>query len=442
MLTVESSNTDAGQYRPVAIPGHLPKKLTITLWDFSWYVRTGPGEPFEDLDAAFAGAVERGYNTIRVCAMPFLLFGSGLDTSALVLGPLGGGYAQRVRWYDVAAKTTIDAKAHLVALFEAAKRHGMFVILSSWEYQQSSAFAEDRAWYDSLMAVVPDNRGERLADALADLVDFLEAECLDDRIAFTEIHNEVQVGHLTDGLDYPKGDIDAATVALKPRLSRAVDRFHSRHPDRMCTINYAHVPVGGMRGIPDRVDLLVTHPYIYGVLDEFIQTFRLRSPISEFRQDLAAEAFLLDGAPAIADWTVPEADRWKLDATIVGKGEIFAHDWGNTEAIDRWLYERYGKYRVQMATKLTLWIDVAADFAAARGIPTVFGEGWIGYTPLEGRFEEGPVGAEFCRFAIRESARIGAWGTIVCSNAAPQHPMWQDLPLQVECNRFFLEHSK
>jgi hypothetical protein len=66
----------------------LPDRLTITLWDFSWYVRTGEGEPFADLDAAFAQAVERGYNTVRICAMPFLLFGSGLDTSALTLGPL------------------------------------------------------------------------------------------------------------------------------------------------------------------------------------------------------------------------------------------------------------------------------------------------------------------------------------------------------------------
>lgn len=35
-------------YRPVPLPTHLPEALTITLWDFSWYVRSGPGEPFED----------------------------------------------------------------------------------------------------------------------------------------------------------------------------------------------------------------------------------------------------------------------------------------------------------------------------------------------------------------------------------------------------------
>ena len=180
----------------MTLPAHLPERLTITLWDFSWYVRTGPGEPFEDLDAAFAQAVERGYNTVRICAMPFLLFGSGLDTSALRLERLGGEYAQRVRWYDVKAPTTIDAREHLLELFRAARRHDCYVIVSSWEYQQSSAFGADSAWWDALRAVPPAERPERLAAAHADLLDLLIAEGLDDRVAFTEIHNEVQIGHL------------------------------------------------------------------------------------------------------------------------------------------------------------------------------------------------------------------------------------------------------
>jgi hypothetical protein len=44
------------------IPPHLPRRLTISLWDFSWYTQTMPDEPFDDLDLAFGEAVERGYN--------------------------------------------------------------------------------------------------------------------------------------------------------------------------------------------------------------------------------------------------------------------------------------------------------------------------------------------------------------------------------------------
>jgi hypothetical protein len=71
------------------VPSHLPSRLAITLRDFCWYVRTGPGEPFADIDATFRRARELGYNAVRICAMPFLLFRSGLDTTALRLEPTG-----------------------------------------------------------------------------------------------------------------------------------------------------------------------------------------------------------------------------------------------------------------------------------------------------------------------------------------------------------------
>jgi hypothetical protein len=421
-------------YQPVPIPDQVPGRLTITLWDFSWYVRTGPGEPFEDLDRAFAEAVERGYNTVRICAMPYLLFGSGLDTSAIKLGPLGRGYGHRVRWYDVLQPTVIDGRAHLLALFEAARRHDCFVIVSSWEYQQSSAFATEPGWCDALLQIDPEDRAARQGTALADLVDFLADHDLDDRIAFTEIHNEVQVGHLTDGLDAK--DRTEAVVLLRPRLERGLRAFRARHPDRPVTVNYAGVPVAAMRGIPEEIDVLVTHPYVYGVLGAFVEEFGLRAPAEDFDQAKADREVLLRGAPKIAEW-VPEHE-WRLQATIVARPEIYVHDWGDAEAIDRWLYRHYGAWEQAMTATLRIWLDVARDWATAHGVPLVFGEGWIGYTPRDGRFEEGPVGAEFCRLAVQESIRVGARGTIVCSNAAPQHAMWADIALQQQCNQAFL----
>jgi hypothetical protein len=418
---------------PVPLPAHLPDRLTISLWDFTWYTRTGPGEPFEDLDAAFARAVELGYNTVRICAMPFFLFRSGLDTSALTLGPLGGQYAQRTRWYDVKATTTIDAREHLLEFFRAAKRHDCFVIISSWEYQQSSSFSAGRAWYDALMAVDPEERAEVLADAHADLVDLLREHDLDDRVAFVELHNEVQAGYLTDGLPPD----ESAVVALRPRLTRGIERFKSRHDDVPVTVNYARVPLGELRGVPANVDVAVFHPYIYGVLDEMVQRYRLRTDGSSFPQDEVRATFLRPGAPDFVDWLPPEEDRWKLEATIVGKPEIYLHDWCDVDTYDRWLYDRYATYKAAMENKLVIWIEAGADFALERGVPLVLGEGWVGYTPAGGSFEEGPVGAEICRLAVRTAARVGARGTVVCSNAAPHHTMWDDAALQTWCNDHF-----
>lgn len=419
-------------YVPVPLPAHLPERLTITLWDFSWYVRTGSGEPFENLDRAFAEAVDRGYNTVRICAMPYLLFGSGLDTSALHLGSLGGDYGQRVRWYDVGHATVIDGRAHLLSLFRAAQRHGCFVIVSSWEYQQSSSFAADPGWCNALMSIDPERRAEAQAVALADLVDFLTEHQLDDRIAFIEIHNEVQAGHLADGLT---DDPYHRVVALRPRLERALAAFRSRHPTRPVTVNYAGVPVGAMRGIPEAVDVLSCNPYVYGVLGAFIDRYGLRGRPEDFDQRLAEREILRPGAPNLSDWAPDQS--WRLAGTIVSRPEIYVHDWADPEAVDRWLYRHYQAWEQEMATRLRLWLDTAHEWATQHGVPMVFGEGWIGYTPRDARFEEGSVGAEFCRLAIDESLRVDAWGTIVCSNAAPHHAMWDDIGLQRQCNDAF-----
>jgi hypothetical protein len=411
-----------------------PDRLTITLWDFSWYTRTAPGAAFHDLDEAFRQAVERGYNTVRICAMPYLLFGSGLDTSALRLRGLGGGYGQGTRWYDVADSATVDGRRHLLELFRAAERHGCSIIVSSWEYQQSPCFAADDAWHRALLAVPPAERVTALADALADLVELLKSDGLDDRVAFVELHNEVQYSRLTEAL--PAGT--DPVLGLRPYLEAGIDRFRSRHPGVPVTANYARVPVGQMRGLPRNAGVAVFHPYVYGVLDELVGEFALRDPSRPYPQQRAYEELLRPEAPPLADWLPPEEDRWRLAATVVSRREIYTHDWCDRGKWDRWLYERYGDHRRAMAQVLDLWIAAAADWAAQSGIPLVFGEGWVGYTPLGTDFEEGPVGAAICERAVRASAAAGAWGTVVCSNAAPHHPMWNNVALQRRLNELFL----
>jgi hypothetical protein len=420
---------------PVPVPPHLPEKLTITLWDFSWYTRTANGDAFADLDAAFIEAVERGYNTVRICAMPFLLFGSGLATTRLPFTSLGGDYGQRTRWYNVVGDAEIDGRAHLVRLFEAARRHGCYVIVSSWEYQQSPAFLADSAWSDALLAVPTERRALALADAYAEMVTFLVDRGLDDRIAFIEIHNEVQAGYLAD-------DLEAGTdpvLALQGRLEEAVDRLHERAPGRMVTVNYARVPVGSMRGVARNVDVGVFHPYVYGVLEELYDTFRLRRMDLPFPEELARAELLRSDAPDPEAWRPPAPASWRQVATIVPSREVYMHDWSDPEKFDRWLYSRFANYQPHMRAVMEQWLLAASDWALANDVPLVFGEGWVGYTPLLSDFEGGPIGAQVCRDAVKRAGELGAWGAVVCSNAAPHHPMWADVPLQQEINAEFME---
>lgn len=429
------------EHREVLAQGS-PERLLITLWDFSWYTRTGPGEPFEDLDRAAQEAVDRGYNAIRICAMPFLLFESGLDAEALVLEPLGGDYAQRVRWYDVRRTTTISAREHLLELFRVCQRRDLRVIVSSWEYQQSPSFAQDPSWYTALYDVPVEDRPMRLARAHAQLIDLLRAESLDDRVAYVEIHNEAATGNMAsdlEGLGHYSRD---AMKVFTSRLEPAIDFFKERHPAVPVTVNWARVPAGVMELLPQNMDVLAVHPYVYGVLDAVTTGFGLRRPIEELdERGLRRAGLLRDDAPPVLDWKLPASLEWKHRATIVAPGEIYVHDWCDPQAFDRYLYERYALHRSEMYRVLAIWMDIAQDYSEARGIPIVIGEGWIGYTPLHARFEEDAVGREFCRQGIRESLRVGAWGTIVCSNAAPHHPMWEDVDLQRECSAMFLNFT-
>ena len=59
----------------------------------------------------------------------------------------------------------------------------------------------------------------------------------------------------------------------------------------------------------------------------------------------------------------------------------------------------------------------------------------LGYTPLEGRFEEGPIGRTLAEHGVTTALERGVWGVVLCSNAAPHHPMWALREWQIEQNR-------
>ena len=290
-----------------AVPSHLPRRLTITLWDFTWYTQTTPGEPFHDLDRAFAEAVERGYNTVRICAMPFLLFGDhGIDTHRLQISGMGPGVGAHTRWYDVAGGAVLDGREHLRQLFEAAQRHDCYVILSSWEYQQSPAFLEDREWYDALMAIPHGQRHTALAQAMVDLVQYLKDLGLADRIAYAELHNEVDLSRLSP--DGAHGE--NAYWGQRAWVQDAVALMQNAHPDVLATTCYGIPPYQEMESVPDNGQIAHFHVYIYGVLGALEEWAGVRVPPPEFPRP-QLQSLLRDDAPSFAGYA-KDVDAWRL----------------------------------------------------------------------------------------------------------------------------------
>jgi hypothetical protein len=408
------------------IPAHLPRRLTITLWDFSWYTQTTPGEPFHDLDAAFGEAVERGYNTVRICAMPYLLFGDhGLDSTQLRIAGMGGSIGQRTRWYDVRGGAVVNGRAWLRELFEAARRHDCYVILSSWEYQQSPAFSATREWYDALTAVPAQERHRTIALAMAELVQYLKDCDLADRIAYAELHNEVDLSRLRDVGDNPYW-------SQRGHVAEAVDLMRNRHPDLLATTCYGITPYLEMDSVPDNGQIAHFHVYVYGVLSALEQWAGVRVPPPKFpRTELIS--LLRDDAPDFEVYA-KAAEPWRLEATGVSASMFYSYDCVDPVKWDRWLYENYGAYHIAMRQAIDNRLDAVAGWASRHDVPTVIGEGWIGYTPLFAEFEDGPVGQGIAEYAIEKCIELGVWGTVLGSNSAPHHPGWRNIGWQRRWN--------
>ncbi len=50
----------------IHLPAHLPRKLSISCWIWSWITSATKGEPYYDLERCMIELKERGFNSIRV----------------------------------------------------------------------------------------------------------------------------------------------------------------------------------------------------------------------------------------------------------------------------------------------------------------------------------------------------------------------------------------
>nr|WP_208388197.1 cellulase-like family protein [Microbacterium halimionae] len=396
------------------VPAHLPQRLTITLWDFSWYTQAGPGEPYEDIAAAVADAASLGYNTIRVCAAPLLLFG-GLDLDATSLAieglgaaPSGGYFGQRTRWYNAPGGYRIDVASRLLTLFDAAREHNMVIVLASWEYQQSTAFAESPEWFEAIDAVPLNERYRVLAAAWNRMIAWLTVHGHRSRIALVEVHNEVDFSILP---------------ALEEGGAEQVSWLREQHSDLLVTASYGKPPHLAMHRVPDGLGAAQFHVYSYGVLDELQRIVDIRSEGSNKFPNAALHALLRVDAPGVSEYG--RAAEWKYRATVVTDQMIYGYDWVDPAAWDDWLDEHYPPYEHVMMREIASRTIAIAAWARWQQVPAIIGEGWVGYTPLGGNFEEGETGRALAEHGIQTALDNGVWGVVLCSNAAPHHPMWQ-----------------
>ncbi|MBY0011949.1 cellulase-like family protein [Paenibacillus typhae] len=419
----------------------LPAKLTITMWDFSWYTMTLPGEPYHDLAARFAEAVERGYNTIRICAMPFLLFtADGPRPGPLKFGSLGK-VGQRTRWYNCIGGAELDGHAHLLELFRQAEAHNCYIMLSSWEYQQSPSFLAHPQLRDELAAIAPEDRFMALAKSMNQLIRFVKEAGYGKQIVYTELHNEVEFGQLT-AVGAARGvafeNVPANVRIMQPYIEEAVAYLREQHPDTLMTASYTVNEEYPKAYVARNMQVGHYHLYIKGVLNELMRNAGIDDDHVPFPGEFV-QSLLREDAPPFEEWTLPPGQEWRMEGNPVGMRLIYLHDWADPDKWDLFLYDRYGAHKIAMLQKADKSFEEIHEWADQAGLPIVIGEGYVGYTPLLAGFEEGPVGKFIAEYAIRKGMALGFWGMTLCSNCAPHHPFWDDIAWQQKWNRFILE---
>ena len=174
-----------------ALPYHLPKKLSIGMFIWNWVTMATPGEPYHDLEKAVAGLPERGFNAVRVEAgLNWCFRMDGQPRGEMEFGPWIAGYRDNLTSVNARGGGRHDVLKRVTRLMELAKQHGVYVILTSWEYQDSSWLVADPKTRAEVMAVPEEKRLMHMARQHDRLLRVLKDKGLHRNIAFVEVHNE------------------------------------------------------------------------------------------------------------------------------------------------------------------------------------------------------------------------------------------------------------
>ena len=107
---------------------HLtPKRATIAMWDYSWLTAHYPGGAFADFDRVTDELMERGFNTVRIDAFPWIVGQMNRPDEMVTIpgNPLANwGMSDRDREHAVGFE--------LADFMEITRRKGIYVILSTW----------------------------------------------------------------------------------------------------------------------------------------------------------------------------------------------------------------------------------------------------------------------------------------------------------------------
>lgn len=403
-----------GRTTPIArLPEHLPPNLSICCWIWSWITSATSGEPYDDIERCFIEAKARGFNAVRVeSGLNWAFRLDGRPRGAIEFGPWIAGYGWNFSTVNSRGGGRHDVLQRLIRLLELARRHEMWVILTSWEYQDSTWFLADPAIRAEVYSVPVERRFMHMARQHDRLLTILEDRGLGARVAFVEIHNEPEYS------DFPKGP-DGRHLH-----EDAISMLRGRHPEVLVSGDFSSHDYSI---VPHNVQVFDQH--VYAGAQWYFEDLYGRTVLS--KQFDPHEPRKLEPLDRVLREEIVPWDEFMKPAQNVRefwRPIMWLYENLDNARWDEWVAGRYAEWedRIRSTARKTFADD--AREARARKLPAVFDEGGLFYPPRLSRFEISPQGLSLLDLFADLAIEHGYWGFMPGTYCGPEQLIWHENP--------------
>jgi hypothetical protein len=419
------------------IPDYLPKRLTIASWLWNWLTHTSEAdEPFYDLEKCFRELVERGFNSIRIDALPGWIYDSnGNKRGPVQIGNVAEpGFVTNCPNFDFKGGKYVDVLEELLRLFGLAEKYDIYVILTSWQHQagHSTTLLADTSLKHEINSIAPESRLRNLALHYERLIEELRKHHFEKRLAFVEIHNEINLIQLGDSIQKTKALLEESLAYLQ-----------KRYPSILFSGDYTMDYSGDfdfnksnlfINQLPSNTQVMDIHLYAPRIWQDLLKEAGIIDsiPQSDTTDESLAGLFNnLEKTNPFFTWLLrPDKLSWSefsshFTAESRWRKVIYMFENLNANHYDYWMFANFHKYEGEMKNFWKNNIQLFGYYGQKKNLPVVCDEGYILYPPTNSYFEVSPVGKHIFEFIVDEMISANYWGIMISTYTSPGQPLWE-----------------
>lgn len=408
----------------------MPDKLTIAFVLWALFDTAGKTAKYHDIDKMVREHVERGFNCIRIdCGAGLTHDLNGNPRGEIDIDSCYGEYDNTLRQFGVYGDGgKCDVLSRLIALCESAKKHGVYLILSSWYYLHTFwCHPANDSICKELFDIPPHDRFMVFAKLHHYILTELEKRQLDDCVAFIEIFNEADGLRFVNGYGNENDLSEEEIYSFRQDHENAIAWLKERHSKMLFAFD-SYSPWADARQMPRNMDVYNFHGYyMWGIYDDVLRNHPELLSGTATAEDVAATRS--GRLPSTNDWYDRAAVYSNLDSQKLPEFE---------RLLEEQLQNNFDRYLSETDDYLQKALENVKPFPNVR---IVFGEGvsYIGSKALVWE-EKSEKYWSLVEKATRKFSEAGFWGSVVRTCCGPEDPCWDMCKEQLKrVNSVFLE---